>query len=152
VVVFASSARLIRRIAVTIVGVAVVAGGIPLLALPGPGVLVIALGFLILSTEYDWARRPLKITQRKAAELANQAVSKPWSTVLSILGALGLVAAGIVWGLLPQIPFSSWWSGGGLIVGGLVALATIIVSLYQAKHKAPQPKQTVPFAYGGRPD
>jgi multisubunit Na+/H+ antiporter MnhB subunit len=107
---------------------------------------VLALGFLILSTEYDWARRRFEAARKKAAEFANQAVSKPWSAVLSILGALGLVAAGIVWGLVPSIPFSSWWSGGSLIVGGIAALATIIVSLYQAKRRAPHPQQMTPVA------
>ena len=45
----------------TVVGVAVLALGIALLALPGPGVLVIALGFFILSSEYEWARRRFEI-------------------------------------------------------------------------------------------
>lgn len=109
--------------------------GIALLALPGPGVLVVALGFLILSTEYDWARRRFETARDKAAELAAQTVKRPWSTVLSMLGALGLVAAGIVWGVVSAVPFSSWWTGGSLIFGGLAALATILVSLRQARRQ-----------------
>lgn len=134
--IFRSSARLARRIVVTIVGLAVLGLGIALLALPGPGVLVIALGFLILSVEYEWARRYFEIARKKASDLADQAVANPWSTALSMLAAVGLIAAGIVWGLVPAIPFSSWWSGGSLIFGGVVALTTIIVSLRQAQaHK-----------------
>jgi uncharacterized protein (TIGR02611 family) len=135
-VIFRSSARLIRRVAVTVAGVAVLALGVALLALPGPGVLVIALGFLILSSEYEWARRYFDAARRKASEFAVQAVANPWSTVLSILASLGLIAAGIVWGSVTSLPFSSWWSGGSLIFGGVVALTTIIVSLRQAKSTA----------------
>ncbi|HEX4019406.1 MAG TPA: PGPGW domain-containing protein [Frankiaceae bacterium] len=128
-----SSARAARRVVVTVFGAAVLGLGIVLLALPGPGVLVIALGFLILSTEYDWARRRFEYARRKAADLADQAVAKPWSTALSILAALGLVALGIALGTVSALPFSSWWTGGSLIFGGVAALATIVVSLRQAK-------------------
>ncbi len=128
-----SSARLVRRVLVTVVGVAVLGLGVALLALPGPGVLVIALGFFILSWEYEWARRRFEAARHKAAELAQQAVAKPWSTALSILASLGLVALGIAEGTVSAFPFSSWWTGGSLIFGGLAALATILVSLAQAR-------------------
>jgi uncharacterized protein (TIGR02611 family) len=132
-VILRSSARVVRRVLVTVLGVAVLGLGIVLLALPGPGVLVIALGFLILSTEYDWAKRRFESARRQAAALAVQAVAKPWSTALSILAALGLIAVGIALGTVPSLPFSSWWTGGSLIFGGTVALATILVSLREAR-------------------
>jgi uncharacterized protein (TIGR02611 family) len=138
-----SSARLIRRVVVTVVGLAVLGLGIALLALPGPGVLVIALGFLILSTEYEWARRRFEFARDKAADLADQAVKKPWSTALSILGSLGLIAAGILWGVVSALPFSSWWTGGSLIFGGLAALTTILVSLRQARRGDTHPHHTL---------
>ncbi|HEX4430973.1 MAG TPA: PGPGW domain-containing protein [Frankiaceae bacterium] len=132
-VILQSSARAARRVVVTVLGAAVLGLGVVLLALPGPGVLVIALGFLILSTEYDWARRRFESARRTAADLADQAVAKPWSTALSVLAALGLVGLGIALGTVPALPFSSWWTGGSLIFGGLAALTTILVSLRQAK-------------------
>src|SRR6201999_1352380 len=46
---------------------------------------------------------------------------------------LGLVALGIAEGTVPALPFSSWWTGGSLIFGGVVALATILISLYEAR-------------------
>jgi uncharacterized protein (TIGR02611 family) len=136
-----SSARAVRRVLVTVLGVAVLGFGIVLLALPGPGVLVIALGFFILSWEYDWARRRFETARRKGAELAQQAVAKPWSTALSILAALGLIALGIAEGTVSALPFSSWWTGGSLIFGGVAALATILVSLHQARRV---PRSTLP--------
>lgn len=128
-----SSARLLRRVAVTVVGVVILAVGAVLLVAPGPGFLVIGLGLFTLSLEYDWAHRRLDYVRHRAAELAALAVARPLSTVASTLGALGLVAAGFVWGLVEAVPFSGWWTGGSLIAGGLIALATIVASLVQAR-------------------
>lgn len=46
-----------RWIAISTVGFAVVALGIVLLFTPGPGLVVIAAGVMILSVEFRWARR-----------------------------------------------------------------------------------------------
>jgi hypothetical protein len=100
---------------------------------PGPGFLVIALGLFVLSLEYEWARRHLEKVRKKVADLADLAVAKPWSTVGSILCALGLVGGGVVVGMSDRLPASGWWTGGSLIAGGVLALATILVSLEQAR-------------------
>ena len=55
-----------KRIAVTVVGAALVAGGLAMLVLPGPGILVVALGFAVLGTEYAWAAAALERTKRTA--------------------------------------------------------------------------------------
>jgi hypothetical protein len=55
-----------KRIAVTAVGAALVAGGLAMLVLPGPGILVVALGFAVLGTEYAWAAAALERTKRTA--------------------------------------------------------------------------------------
>lgn len=47
------------RILVGVTGFAVIAAGMTLLVLPGPGLLVILLGLAILATEFRWARRLL---------------------------------------------------------------------------------------------
>ncbi len=57
-----------KRIAVTIVGAALVLAGLAMLALPGPGILVVALGFAVLGTEYAWAAAALERTKRTAAQ------------------------------------------------------------------------------------
>ena len=49
--------RLALRIAVAVVGSAVVLAGIAMLVLPGPGWLAIFLGLAILGTEFSFARR-----------------------------------------------------------------------------------------------
>lgn len=55
-----------KRITVTVVGAAVVAAGLAMLVLPGPGILVVALGFAILGTEYAWAAAALERTKGMA--------------------------------------------------------------------------------------
>jgi hypothetical protein len=55
-----------KRIAVTIVGGALVAAGLAMLVLPGPGILVVAVGFAVLGTEYAWAAAALERTKRTA--------------------------------------------------------------------------------------
>ena len=60
--------RSTKRIAVTIVGGALVLGGLAMLVLPGPGILVVAIGFAVLGTEYAWAAIAFERTKRTAAQ------------------------------------------------------------------------------------
>ena len=57
-----------KRIAVSVVGGVFVVGGLAMLVLPGPGILVIAIGFAILGTEYAWAAAALERTKRAAEQ------------------------------------------------------------------------------------
>jgi Flp pilus assembly protein TadB len=59
-------ARSSKRIAVSVVGGTLVAAGLAMLVLPGPGILVVALGFAVLGTEYAWAAAALERTKRTA--------------------------------------------------------------------------------------
>lgn len=52
-----SSLRFARKVAVAVIGSTVLALGIALIVLPGPGFIVIPLGLAILATEFLWARR-----------------------------------------------------------------------------------------------
>lgn len=68
-----------KRIAVTVVGGIFVLGGLAMLVLPGPGIVVIAIGFAILGTEYVWAAVALEHTKRaatRAGEYAKQGVRR----------------------------------------------------------------------------
>lgn len=62
-----------KRIAVTVVGFALVAAGLAMFVLPGPGILVVALGFAILGTEYAWAASALERTKRTAERAGRMA-------------------------------------------------------------------------------
>ncbi|HVF12799.1 MAG TPA: PGPGW domain-containing protein [Actinomycetota bacterium] len=58
-----------RRVVIGVIGTALVGVGIALLALPGPGLLVILAGLTVLSWEFRWAKRMLVRFKTKIKEL-----------------------------------------------------------------------------------
>jgi len=69
-------ARAARKLIVACVGFAVVALGLVLIPLPGPGLLVLAGGLFILSLEFDWADRYFQRLKAELAKLFNKARQK----------------------------------------------------------------------------
>ena len=68
-----------KRIAVSIVGGALVVAGLVMLVLPGPGIVVIVIGFAVLGTEYAWAATALERTRRtaeRAGRMARDGIGK----------------------------------------------------------------------------
>ena len=63
---------LLRRVSIAVVGVTVLIIGLALLVLPGPGLLVIALGLAILATEFVWARALLSKARAAVSRRAKQ--------------------------------------------------------------------------------
>jgi uncharacterized protein (TIGR02611 family) len=62
-----------KRVAVTVVGGALVLAGLAMLVLPGPGIIVVVIGFAVLGTEYAWAAAALERTKRTAERAGNMA-------------------------------------------------------------------------------
>ena len=62
-----------KRIAVTVIGGVLVLGGLAMLVLPGPGILVVIAGFAVLGTEYAWAAAALERTKRTATQAGEAA-------------------------------------------------------------------------------
>lgn len=127
--------HLVRRIVVTVVGVAILVVGAVFLLAPGPGFLVVALGFLVLSMEYAWARRIFERARGKALDLAEQAVASRTSTVLTVLFALGMIGLGVALGVVPSLPLSGWAAGGSVIVSGLIILGTVVFSIVHVRRR-----------------
>jgi uncharacterized protein (TIGR02611 family) len=89
-----SGGRVAWRIGVTVVGVAVVVGGIILLPLPGPGWLIIFAGLGILATEYEWARRLLGWGREQLRRWTRWAAAQPiWLRLVAGLLTLLVIAA-----------------------------------------------------------
>ena len=63
--------RWARKGGITVAGLAMLAGGVAMLVLPGPGLAVIALGLAVLATEYDWAARLLAEVRQRASRMAS---------------------------------------------------------------------------------
>lgn len=55
-----------RRVGVAVLGAVLLLVGVALLALPGPGMLVIVAGFAVLATEFRWAKSGLAAARRRA--------------------------------------------------------------------------------------
>jgi hypothetical protein len=111
--------------AVAALGFTVLGAGIAMLALPGPGVIVIVVGLAILATEFAWAERALDKTLGRASQAAGTVTGNLAGRVLLALSGCGLVAAGVV--VMTLDTFEGWRSAGiGLIVAGLAGLATLL--------------------------
>ena len=65
-----------RRIAISVAGFGLVAIGIVLLVIPGPGLLLIIAGLAVLAGEYVWAQRALNYARRKAAAAKDRALGR----------------------------------------------------------------------------
>jgi uncharacterized protein (TIGR02611 family) len=83
------------RIGVLTVGVLVVATGIALLALPGPGWATIFIGLMILASEFTWARSSLDWTKARALTARDKAMdpqvrrrNQVVGVVLALVGVL----------------------------------------------------------------
>ena len=88
--------RLLRRIAVTVVGTVILAVGVVLLVAPGPGLLVIALALAVFAVEYEWARRRLAAVAARAHSAAHQAAASRVATACAVLFGLGAIGLGAV--------------------------------------------------------
>ncbi|HEX5949143.1 MAG TPA: PGPGW domain-containing protein [Actinomycetota bacterium] len=89
-----------KRIAVTIVGFAVLIAGVVMMVTPGPGVLVIVLGLAILASEWAWAERALDRAKAGGKVVLEQATASPIRIALSVLLTLGGIAAVLVYFLV----------------------------------------------------
>ena len=106
-----------KRLAVFVLGATVLGAGLAMLALPGPGLLVIILGLAILASEFAWAERALDRTTSSAASAATKVSGNRAGRVALALSGLGMVVGGAVVAALTD---------DFRIVGATVALAGII--------------------------
>ncbi len=82
------------RIMVTVIGVAIIAGGVVLLPLPGPGWLIIFAGLGVLATEYERASRLLNFARRQVGRWTDWVKRQPrWIQALTGLAGLVFLAA-----------------------------------------------------------
>ncbi|MFF5146908.1 TIGR02611 family protein [Streptomyces sp. NPDC013157] len=79
------------QVGVFAIGLAVVAVGIVLLPLPGPGWVIIFAGMAIWATEFVWAQLVLRWTKRKVTEAAHKALDPKVRRRNITLTTIGLV-------------------------------------------------------------
>ncbi|MFJ9647051.1 TIGR02611 family protein [Streptomyces sp. NPDC004244] len=86
------------QVGVFVVGLAVIAAGVAMLVLPGPGWVAIFAGLAIWATEFAWAHLVLAWTKRKVTEAAQKALDPKVRRRNIILTTVGLVIAGALIG------------------------------------------------------
>ena len=69
-------ARAVRRGGVFLVGSALLIAGAAMLVLPGPGIAVMLLGLVVLSAEFQWAKRILAWARERGRYLKDQAQAR----------------------------------------------------------------------------
>lgn len=142
----------LKSLAIEIAGWLLVAIGIAALVLPGPGLLALFAGLTLLSTRYEWAERRLAPVRKAALQGARDSMSSVPRVAASSLLALGLIAAGVMWGISPSAP--SWWplqdkywlvggwgTGSTLIISGILAGAMIVYSYTHFRTSSAQHQQ-----------
>lgn len=130
----------VRDVALLVLGWVLIVAGVAALVLPGPGLLMIFSGLVILSQHYPWAERRLRPIEIRAMKGAAEGVETVPRIVLSSLGALSIIACGALWLVGPAMP--AWWplpellwlpggrgTGTTLVLSGLIALALIVWSV-----------------------
>ncbi|MGH3507299.1 MAG: PGPGW domain-containing protein [Nocardioidaceae bacterium] len=134
------------RILLEILGWLLVVLGIAALFLPGPGLLMLLAGLVVLSQQYEWAERRVDPLAAKAFEVAKQGVSTWPRIIMSGVGALCVIAAGVVWWIAPTIPefwivgpewpLGGWATGSSIVISGFIALGLLIYSVIRWRHEA----------------
>lgn len=87
------------QVGVFVIGLAVVAAGIVMLPLPGPGWVVIFGGMAIWATEFVWAQLVLRWTKRKVTEAAQRALDPKVRRRNITLTVIGLVIVAVLVGI-----------------------------------------------------
>lgn len=117
-----------RRVAVTVLGVVLVVAGVALLVLPGPGLLIVLAGLVVLANEYPWARRWTAPVRERALAAARASVASPLRIAWTAAVGVALMVAGVVWMLVPSLPFGGIGTGSSLIVSGLALEGLLVYS------------------------
>ncbi|MBB4905631.1 PGPGW domain-containing protein [Actinophytocola algeriensis] len=122
-----AAGKQVKRATIAVVGAVVLLVGVALLVLPGPGLLLVLAGLVILASEFPALERHVDPVRDRAMKAAEDSVSSPLRVAGSVVVGLGLVAAGIIWGLrvFPWLPFPGWSTGSSLILSGIVLFALL---------------------------
>lgn len=126
--------RQLKKVGVAVVGGLLVAAGGAMLVLPGPGLLVVLAGLLVLADEFPAVERFVEPVRERAMRAAEESVSTPLRLAGSTVFGLGLIAMGAVWAYDPGVPFGGLSVGLSLVVSGLAVLALLVYS-YRRTHR-----------------
>lgn len=117
----------VKRVALATAGSVVLLVGVALLVLPGPGLLLVLAGLVILGRAVPAVSRFEEPVRERAMQGMEASVASPWRIAGSVLAGLALIAAGVVWGVQPVsgLPFGGWSTGSSLILSGVILLGLL---------------------------
>ncbi|HEY3465760.1 MAG TPA: PGPGW domain-containing protein [Amycolatopsis sp.] len=124
-----------KRILIASAGAVLLVVGVLLLVLPGPGLLLVLAGLLVLASEFPALERYVDPVRDRAMKAAEDSVSSPLRIAGSVLAGLALLAAGIVWGTVRSLPFSGWSTGSSLILSSVILFALLGWSYRRVKSR-----------------
>ncbi|MFP5336516.1 MAG: PGPGW domain-containing protein [Actinomycetes bacterium] len=133
----------LKRFVMTIVGFGLLGLGALMVVLPGPGLLFVVAGLVVLATEYVWARRLLVHAKKQARRVQDAAVASRLRTASSasfagVLGGLGLfmvIFEEVSWPFFQSLLDRVWGpvSGSLLMLTGVALLTTTVVTRMTAQ-------------------
>jgi uncharacterized protein (TIGR02611 family) len=97
--------RVLIKTVVALLGGLVVAIGLVLVPLPGPGWLVVSAGVAILALEFAWARRLLQTLRRRLERGRSWFSGLPWRARVPLIAAALAVAVAATW---VTVRYSLW--------------------------------------------
>jgi uncharacterized protein (TIGR02611 family) len=104
-------ANVAYRVAVAVVGLAVLAAGILAIPYPGPGAAIVIVGLGILATEFSWARRWLTIVKVR------------YDAVMAWVARQHISVRILIWTFTAAVAVATLWLVG--VIGWLVSLAGV---------------------------
>lgn len=113
----------LKRLLVVVAGFALLGAGLTMLVLPGPGILVIFIGLVVLATRYTWAERALERTRAKAADAAAQLQARRAARAGLAISAAALITGGAAAAVVVD---GHRYLGIGALIAGIGALAVLI--------------------------
>ena len=144
----------LRKAWVTLVGWVLVVIGLVAIPFPGPGILILLAGLVLLSREYAWAERRAEPVRRKAISGVKQSVSTYPRLLLTAASATAVVLVGVwvytdptiprVGPLGPKLPFGFGGpaTGASIIFSGVLAWGLLIYSVKRYRREAVDERRT----------
>jgi hypothetical protein len=122
-----------KKVGAGVLGGVLLIAGVALLVLPGPGLLLVLAGLLVLASAFPAAQRFVRPVRERARTAAEKSVSTRIRLAFSVLTGVTLIATGVVWWLVPTLPLGGWPTGSSLILSGIILLALLVVSYRRVK-------------------
>src|SRR5689334_20993164 len=137
-----------KRVACGVGGGLLLVIGVALLVLPGPGLLLVLAGLLVLANGFPKAQKFVAPVEKRAMQAAEESVSSPLRMVFSIGTGVALMAAGVVWWVVPGLPLGGWPTGASLELSGLILLGLLVVSYRRVQAKKTSTSDTATTTAG----